>query len=279
MNNNKKMVTLKDFIDSGMIEKGTDIIISEKYKNGTTTETTSENISDYLNHEVISISPFSPNAVCVKVKSKKDDGFIPDPDLTESKDMTIGDLKELIKYLPNNMKVPISLYKRSGNVIPKNHHYISDVKIDDKKFYEKDFTFNNKNTTGSVVGKSVEEIIKRIYLTNIKVDPSQIKLVLDFNRSYAINLYTYILDQLKMDNVINNEDKLADIISKKFKDLIVDSMNTTTKFIGTSQVEKTNYTIFINMKDNLNAINWIIDETIRTLRDMTYKTSEIEKEA
>lgn len=259
MNNNKKMVTLKDIINSGMIEKGTIIFVSVKYKDGSTAVNTNI-ISDYLNHEVINISPspFSPNAVCVNVKSKWDNDFI--PDLTESKDMTIGDLKELIKYFPNNMKVPISLYKRSGNVIPKDHHYISDVKIDDKKFYGKDFTFNNKNTTSSVTGKSVEEIIKRIYLTNIKVDPSQIKLVLDFNRSYAINLYTYILDQLKMDNVINNEDKLADIISKKFKDLIANSMNTTTMFTETSQVRKTNYTIFINMKDNLNAINWIIDQ-------------------
>ena len=39
MNNNKKMVTLKDIINSGMFEKE-DIIVSEMYKNGAIAVTT-----------------------------------------------------------------------------------------------------------------------------------------------------------------------------------------------------------------------------------------------
>ena len=46
MNNNKKMVTLKDIINSGMFEKE-DIIVSEMYKNGAIAVTTNI-ISDYL---------------------------------------------------------------------------------------------------------------------------------------------------------------------------------------------------------------------------------------
>lgn len=136
MNNNKKMVTLKDIIDSGMIEKGTNILVSEKYKNGATGATNI--ISDYLNHEVINISPFSPNAVCVNVKSKHD--FI--PDLTESKIMTIGDLKEAIKYLPDNMKVFIPLYEGTEkNLIPVDHCYANIAGIINDKLYGKGFTF------------------------------------------------------------------------------------------------------------------------------------------
>lgn len=189
--NNKKMVTLKDFINSGMIEKSTDIVVSEKYKNGAIAVTTSENISDYLNHEVISIRPLSANAICVNVKSKKDE----------------------------------------------------ETKI------------------SNVVGKSVYEVLKRIYLADTKTDPSQIKLVLDF-KSNTIDLFTFILSKFNKYTIIDDKDEIIDTISKSFKDLIVDNMNIISKFNGTNQVGKTIYTIFINMKEikNLNVIDCMIKQ-------------------
>ena len=158
MNNNKKIVTLKDIIDSGMIEKGTDILVSEKYKNGITVVTTNI-ISDYLNHEVINISPFSPNAVCVNVKSKNDNDFV--PDLMESKNMTIGDLKEAIKYLPDNMKVFIPLYEgNEDNIIPVDYCYTNIAGIIDDKFYGKGFTFGTLSDVSNLTMERIYQAAK-----------------------------------------------------------------------------------------------------------------------
>jgi len=158
MNNNKKMVTLKDFINSGMFNTGTDIIVSEKYKNGATVVTT-DIISDYLNHEVINISPFSANAVCVNVKSKKDNDFV--PDLMESKNMTIGDLKGAIKYLPDNMKVFIPLYNGTeDNIIPEDHCYANIAGIIDDKFYGKGFTFGTLSDVSNLTMERIYQSTK-----------------------------------------------------------------------------------------------------------------------
>lgn len=156
--NSKKMVTLKDIINSGMIENGTDILVSEKYKNGVAVVTTNI-ISDYLNHEVINISPFSPNAVCVNVKSKKDNDFV--PDLTESKNMTIGDLKEAIKYLPDNMKVFIPLYEGTEeNIIPVDHCYANIAGIIDDKLYGKGFTFGTLSDASNLTMERIYQATK-----------------------------------------------------------------------------------------------------------------------
>lgn len=329
MNNNKKMVTLKDIINSGIIENGTDILVSEQYKNGVTVVTTNI-ISDYLNHEVINISPFSPNAVCVNVKSKKDNNFI--PDLTESKNMTIGDLKEAIKYLPDNMKVFIPLYEGTEeNIIPVDHCYANIAGIIDDKLYGKGFTFGtlsdasnltmeriyqaskgtvcveqlfpeldkeldkpetkkqkpektNKpqtiNTESDVpeifagtpiitgiIGKSVEEVIERIHLTNKKQknESSEIKLIL--KRKYdEVDLFSYISAYSKIDIDDGIENK---VISERFKDLTVDGAQITQKFFGTSY-EHTIYRIYIDMDESKNTDvvkknEDVIDQIIRSL--------------
>ena len=300
MNNNKKMVTLKDIINSGMIENGTDnIIVSEKYKNGVTAVTTNI-ISDYLNHEVISISPFSPNAVCVNVKSKKDNDFI--PDLTESKNMTIGDLKEAIKYLPDNMKVFIPLYEGTEeNIIPVDHCYANIAGIIDDKLYGKGFTFGtlsdasnltmeriyqasketvcveqlfpelneskrdnsnqsdkcNEITLTPISKETVEDKLD-IYLGNTngnKIDPSQIKMVLDFIDK-SIDLYKYVLSSFSIDSIIDNEDKLIDLFSRNFRYLIVSKVVISSKFIEETQKWIDIYTIHVDMtkSESLGAI-------------------------
>lgn len=332
MNNNKKMVTLKDIINSGMIENGTDILVSEQYKNGATAVTTNI-ISDYLNHEVINISPFSPNAVCVNVKSKKDNDFI--PDLTESKNMTIGDLKEAIKYLPDNMKVFIPLYEGTEeNIIPVDHCYANIAGIIDDKLYGKGFTFGtlsdasnltmeriyqatkgtvcveqlfpelnksedldkglDKSETNkqkpektnkpqtinaesdvpeiiagtpiitNIIGKSVEEAIERIHLTNEKqkIESFEIKLIL--KRKYnEVDLVSYILAYSK----INIENK---VISERLKDLVVDNVSITQKFLGTSY-EHTIYRIYINIDEskNTDVVNKNIDVIDQIIRSLT----------
>lgn len=332
MNNNKKMVTLKDIINSGMIEKGTDILVSVKYKNGATAVNTNI-ISDYLNHEVINISPFSPNAVCVNVKSKWDNDFI--PDLTESKNITIGDLKEAIKYLPDNMKVFIPLYEGTEeNIIPVDHCYANIAGIIDDKFYGKGFTFGmlpdasnltmeriyresketvcveqlfpeldksetekqkpkktNKQKPSKlqninvksdvpekfekfagipmgVVGKSVEEVIKRIHSINEKGRSFQIKLIL--KRKYdEVDLFSYIIAYSKIDIDDNIENK---VISEKFKDLTVDSVLINQKFFGTPQ-EHTIYRIYINMDESKNedVVGKNIDVINQIIRSLTPK--------
>lgn len=319
MNNNKKMVTLKDIINSGMIENGTDILVSEQYKNGATAVTTNI-ISDYLNHEVINISPFSPNAVCVNVKSKKDNDFI--PDLTESKNMTIGDLKEAIKYLPDNMKVFIPLYEGTEeNIIPVDHCYANIAGIIDDKLYGKGFTFGTLSDASNltmeriyqasketvcveqlfpeldkpetkeqkpkktnklqsekfnvsekfagiptgVIGKSVEEAIKRIHSTIEKERSFQIKLIL--KRKYdEVDLFSYIsaYSKIDIDDVIENK-----VISERFKDLTVDIILITQKFFGTPQ-EHTIYRIYIDMDESKNTDvvkknEDVIDQIIRSL--------------
>lgn len=338
MNNNKKMVTLKDIINSGMIEKGTDILVSVKYKNGATAVNTNI-ISDYLNHEVINISPFSPNAVCVNVKSKWDNDFI--PDLTESKNMTIGDLKEAIKYLPDNMKVFIPLYEGTEeNIIPVDHCYANIAGIIDDKFYGKGFTFgtlsdasnltmeriyresketvcieqlfpelNNKELDKpetkeqkpkktnkqnpnkpqsinaksdvpeifagtpiitNIIGKSVEEVIERIHLTNEKqkIESFEIKLIL--KRKYdEVDLSSYIsaYSKIDIDDVIENK-----VISEKFKDLTVDGAQITQKFFGTSY-EHTIYRIYINMDEskNTDVVKKNVDIIDQIIRSLTHK--------
>lgn len=337
MNNNKKMVTLKDLINSGMIEKGTDILVSEKYKNGATAVTTSV-ISDYLNHEVINISPFSANAVCVKVKSKKDSGFI--SDLTESKNMTIGDLKEAIKYLPDNMKVFIPLYEGTEeNIIPIDHCYANIAGIIDDKLYGKGFTFGtlsdasnltmeriyqasketicveqlfpelnkpemeerkpkktNKQKSNKVqainaesdvpeifagtpiitgiIGKSVEEVIERIHLTNEKqkIESFEIKLIL--KRKYdEVDLVSYVSAYSKIDIYDGIENK---VISERFKDLTVDGAQITQKFFGTSY-EHTIYRIYINMDEskNTDVVNQIIRSLTPERQNHFYEDCEI----
>lgn len=336
MNNNKKMVTLKDVINSGMIES-TDIIVSEQYKNGATAVTTNI-ISDYLNHEVIGISPFSPNAVCVNVKSKKDNDFI--PDLTESKNMTIGDLKEAIKYLPDNMKVFIPLYEGTEeNIIPVDHCYANIAGIIDDKLYGKGFTFGtlsdasnltmeriyresketvcveqlfpelnkeldkpetkeqkpkktnkqNPNKPQSInvksdvpeifagtpiitniIGKSVEEVIERIHLTNEKqkIESFEIKLIL--KRKYnEVDLSSYIsaYSKIDIDDVIKNK-----VIIEKFKDLTVDEAQITQKFFGTSY-EHTIYRIYINIDEskNTDVVKKNVDVIDQIIRSLTPK--------
>lgn len=297
-NNRKKLVTLKDIINSGMIEKGTDIIVSEMYKNGVTAVTTNI-ISDYLNHEVISISPFSPDTLCVKVKSKKDNDFV--PNLTESKNMTIGDLKEAIKYLPNNMKVFIPLYNGTeDNIIPRDHCYTNIAGIIDDKLYGKGFTLGtlpdvsnltmehiyqasketvcveqlfpelnksedldkcNKITLTSTTKETVENKLEYIYFGNtsgVKIDPPQIKIVLDFIDN-TIDLYTFVLSSLAADVIIDNEDKLVDLISEKFKNLIVSNVIIGSKFIEETQKWIDIYTIHIDMFENSNVIDEIIE--------------------
>lgn len=297
-NNRKKLVTLKDIINSGMIEKGTDIIVSEMYKNGVTAVTTNI-ISDYLNHEVISINPFSPDTLCVKVKSKKDNDFV--PDLTESKNMTIGDLKEAIKYLPNNMKVFIPLYNGTeDNIIPRDHCYTNIAGIIDDKLYGKGFTLGalpdasnltmehiyqvsketvcveqlfpelnksedldkyNKITLTSTTKETVENKLEYIYFGNasgVKIDPPQIKIVLDFIDN-TIDLYTFVLSSLAADVIIDNEDKLVDLISEKFKNLIVSNVIIGSKFIEETQKWIDIYTIHIDMFENSNVIDEIIE--------------------
>lgn len=337
MNNNKKMVTLKDIINSGMIEKGTDILVSVKYKNGATAVNTNI-ISDYLNHEVINISPFSPNAVCVNVKSKWDNDFI--PDLTESKNMTIGNLKEAIKYLPDNMKVFIPLYEGTEeNIIPVDHCYANIAGIIDDKFYGKGFTFGtlsdasnltmeriyresketvcieqlfpelnkeldkpetkeqkpkktnkqNPNKPQSInvksdvpeifagtpiitniIGKSVEEVIERIHLTNEKqkIESFEIKLIL--KRKYdEVDLSSYIstYSKIDIDDVIENK-----VISEKFKDLTVDGAQITQKFFGTSY-EHTIYRIYINIDEskNIDVVKKNVDVIDQIIRSLTPK--------
>lgn len=328
MNNNKKMVTLKDIINSGMIENGTDILVSEQYKNGATAVTTNI-ISDYLNHEVINISPFSPNAVCVNVKSKKDNDFI--PDLTESKNMTIGDLKEAIKYLPDNMKVFIPLYEGTEeNIIPVDHCYANIAGIIDDKLYGKGFTFGtlsdasnltmeriyqasketicveqlfpeldkpetkkqkpektNKPQTinaesdvpeiiagtpiiTNIIGKSVEEAIERIHLTNEKqkIESFEIKLIL--KRKYnEVDLVSYILAYSKIDIDDNIENK---VISERLKDLVVDNVSITQEFLGSSY-EHTIYRIYINIDEskNTDVVNKNIDVIDQIIRSLTPK--------
>ena len=325
MNNNKKMVTLKDVINSGMIES-TDIIVSEQYKNGATAVTTNI-ISDYLNHEVIGISPFSPDTLCVKVKSKKDNDFI--PDLTESKNMTIGDLKEAIKYLPDNMKVFIPLYEGTEeNIIPVDHCYANIAGIIDDKLYGKGFTFGtlsdvsnltmeriyqatketiyveqlfpelNKSETEkqkpvktnkpqtinaesdvpeiiagtpiitNIIGKSVEEAIERIHLTNEKqkIESFEIKLIL--KRKYnEVDLVSYILAYSKIDIDDNIENK---VISERFKDLVVDNVSIIQEFLGTSY-EHTIYGIYINIDEskNTDVVNKNIDVIDQIIRSLT----------
>lgn len=326
MNNNKKMVTLKDIINSGMIENGTDILVSEQYKNGATAVTTNI-ISDYLNHEVINISPFSPNAVCVNVKSKKDNDFV--PDLTESKNMTIGDLKEAIKYLPNNMKVFIPLYNGTeDNIVPRDHCYANIAGIINDKLYGKGFTFGtlsdvsnvtmeriyqasketicvkqlfpeldksemnkqkpektNKPQTinaesdvpeiiagtpiiTNIIGKSVEEAIERIHLTNEKqkIESFEIKLIL--KRKYnEVDLVSYILAYSKIDIDDNIENK---VISERLKDLVVDNVSITQEFLGTSY-EHTIYRIYINIDEskNTDVVNKNIDVIDQIIRSLT----------
>ena len=315
MNNNKKMVTLKDIINSGMIENGTDILVSEQYKNGATAVTTNI-ISDYLNHEVINISPFSPNAVCVNVKSKKDNDFI--PDLTESKNMTIGDLKEAIKYLPDNMKVFIPLYEGTEeNIIPVDHCYANIAGIIDDKLYGKGFTFGtlsdasnltmeriyqatkgtvcveqlfpelnkeldkpeldeskqdnsnqsdkcNEITLTPTAKETVENKLEYIYFSNAsgnKIDPPQIKIVLDFIGN-TIDLYKYVLSSFNVDSIIDNEDKLIDLISRNFRCLIVSKVVISSKFIEETQKWIDIYTIHVDMtkSESLDAIkNLIVD--------------------
>lgn len=327
MNNNKKMVTLKDVINSGMIES-TDIIVSEQYKNGATAVTTNI-ISDYLNHEVIGISPFSPDTLCVKVKSKKDNDFV--PDLTESKNMTIGDLKEAIKYLPNNMKVFIPLYNGTeDNIVPIDHCYANIAGIIDDKLYGKGFTFGtlsdvsnvtmeriyqasketicveqlfpelNKSETEkqkpvktnkpqtinaesdvpeiiagtpiitNIIGKSVEEAIERIHLTNEKqkIESFEIKLIL--KRKYnEVDLVSYILAYSKIDIDDNIENK---VISERLKDLVVDNVSITQEFLGSSY-EHTIYRIYINIDEskNTDVVNKNIDVIDQIIRSLTPK--------
>lgn len=299
MNNNKKMVTLKDIINSGMIES-TDIIVSEQYKNGATAVTTNI-ISDYLNHEVIGISPFSPDTLCVKVKSKKDNDFV--PDLTESKNMTIGDLKEAIKYLPNNMKVFIPLYNGTeDNIVPRDHCYVNIAGIINDKLYGKGFTFGTLSDVSNVTmeriyqasketicaeqlfpeldeskqdnsnqsdkcneitltptsKETVEDKLEYIYLGNTngnKIDPPQIKMVLDFIDK-SIDLYKYVLSSFSIDSIIDNEDKLIDLISRNFRYLIVSKVVISSKFIEETQKWIDIYTIHVDMtkSESLDAI-------------------------
>ncbi len=313
MNNNKKIVTLKDIIDSGMIEKGTDILVSEKYKNGVTVVTTNI-ISDYLNHEVINISPFSPNAVCVNVKSKWDNDFI--PDLTESKNMTIGDLKEAIKYLPDNMKVFIPLYEgNEDNIIPVDYCYANIAGIIDDKFYGKGFTFGtlsdvsnltmeriyqaaketvcveqlfpeldeskqdnsnqsdkcNEITLTPTSKETVENKLEYIYFSNAsgdKIDPPQIKMVLDFIDK-SIDLYKYVLSSFSIDSIIDNEDKLIDLISGNFRCLIVSKVVILSKFIEETQKWIDIYTIHIDMtkSESLDIIKNLIVDSMYLISD------------
>lgn len=327
MNNNKKIVTLKDIINSGMFEKE-DIIVSEMYKNGAIAVTTNI-ISDYLNHEVIGISPFSPDTLCVKVKSKKDNDFV--PDLMESKNMTIGDLKEAIKYLPNNMKVFIPLYNGTeDNIVPIDHCYANIAGIINDKLYGKGFTFGtlsdvsnvtmeriyqaskgticveqlfpelNKSETKkqkpektnkpqtinaesdvpeiiagtpiitNIIGKSVEEAIERIYLTNEKqkIESFEIKLFLK-DKYNEVDLVSYILAYSKIDIDDNIKNK---VISEKLKDLVVDNVSITQEFLGTSY-EHTIYSIYINIDEskNTDVVNKNIDVIDQIIRSLTPK--------
>lgn len=304
MNNNKKMVTLKDIINSGMLENA-DIIVSERYKNGATAVTTNI-ISDYLNHEVINISPFSPDTLCVNVKSKKDNDFV--PDLMESKNMTIGDLKEAIKYLPNNMKVFIPLYDGTeDNIVPRDHCYANIAGIINDKLYGKGFTFGTLSDVSNVTmeriyqaskgtvcveqlfpelnksedlemtpdkcnkivitptpKETVKNKLEYIYLSNasgIKIDPSQIKIVLDFINN-TTDLYTFVLSLLDTDVIIDNEDKLVDLFSEKFGNLIVNEpIIVSKKFSEETEKWIAIYTIHIDMTEteSLNAIEEIIE--------------------
>lgn len=327
MNNNKKMVTLKDIINSGMFEKE-DIIVSEMYKNGAIAVTTNI-ISDYLNHEVIGISPFSPDTLCVKVKSKKDNDFV--PDLMESKNMTIGDLKEAIKYLPNNMKVFIPLYNGTENdIVPIDHCYANIAGIINDKLYGKGFTFGtlsdvsnvtmeriyqaskgticveqlfpelNKSETKkqnpektnkpqtinaesdvpeiiagtpiitNIIGKSVEEAIEHIYLTNEKqkIESFEIKLFLK-GKYNEVDLVSYILAYSKIDIDDNIKNK---VISERLKDLVVDNVSITQEFLGTSY-EHTIYSIYINIDEskNTDVVNKNIDVIDQIIRSLTPK--------
>lgn len=326
MNNNKKMVTLKDIINSGMIENGTNILVSEQYKNGATAVTTNI-IFDYLNHEVIGISPFSPDTLCVKVKSKKDNDFV--PDLTESKNMTIGDLKEAIKYLPNNMKVFIPLYNGTeDNIVPRDHCYANIAGIINDKLYGKGFTFGtlsdvsnvtmeriyqasketicveqlfpelDKSETNkqkpektnkpqtinaesdvpeiiagtpiitNIIGKSVEEAIERIHLTNEKQKIKSFEIKLILKRKYnEVDLVSYILAYSKIDIDDNIENK---VISERLKDLVVDNVSITQEFLGSSY-EHTIYRIYINIDEskNTDVVNKNIDVIDQIIRSLT----------
>ena len=108
---------------------------------------------------MIGISPFSPDTLCVKVKSKKDNDFV--PDLMESKNMTIGDLKEAIKYLPNNMKVFIPLYNGTeDNIVPIDHCYTNIAGIIDDKIYGKGFTFGTLSDVSNVTMERIYQASK-----------------------------------------------------------------------------------------------------------------------
>lgn len=99
----------------------------------------SESYSDYLDYEVLRIeSTGHTNQICVVLKGKN---YNEEVASNSMETMTIGDLKEAIENLPDNMNVLIPLYEDFDEEFPVDHRYANIAGVVNDCIYGSVFTF------------------------------------------------------------------------------------------------------------------------------------------
>lgn len=119
----------------------------------------SESYSDYLDYEVLRIeSTGHTNQICVVLKGKN---YNEEAASNSMETMTIGDLKEAIENLPDNMNVLIPLYEDFDEEFPVDHRYANIAGVVNDCIYGSVFTFG---VTFGIISNSMR--MKDIYTKN-----------------------------------------------------------------------------------------------------------------
>lgn len=193
---NVNELTLKEFIDSGIIEKDTDIIVSERHKDGTIMMTDVD-YSDYLDNKVINIKPMFSD-ICVTVESKNEGITVPIKE-TALKEI----VKEDIINLGKPFKIKLVLSFKDQDIAFDFYDYIYAQ-------FKNDFLIDNKfKITYIATSKKKNLIVDKINIVSKFNEETQNEeniytCFIDMKNTKNLDIINQIIHRLVFENTMYN---------------------------------------------------------------------------